>query len=309
MGVHRAIVPHGTMQHPVLLGHDSWMRFEQRTYTTLPRLPSRPLFGELSLATPYKDGLSTFVRDNRPSQDIIHLEFAGVHAVSLSATPSLVPVNLVRSSGLPAPTGHYLVDMLPRDGLSCETEIFVANGYQNIPLSGFTDLELGDLLGTSSSPLTQIPVSALQVLPTTSPPASAATDVHALLDNITVHDDSTPPADPPKTPCDKLLQRLTVGQRTSFLRVWDQLPQHFRDVSFDLRGSGWSPSVIKWEKFFASSPTFSPRPKPTSARAPLFRSRFPSPRIAPPYIPALNASTLSSPKRPTLCSTNIWLPV
>ena len=98
-----------------------WMWFEQRTYTTLPRLPSRPLFVELSLAPPYKDGLSAFVRDNRPSQDTIHLEFASVHAVSLSATQPLVPVNLVRSSGLPAPTGHYLVDMLPRDSLSSET--------------------------------------------------------------------------------------------------------------------------------------------------------------------------------------------
>ena len=141
------------MQHPVLLGRDSWMRFEQCTYTTLPRLPSRPLLGELSTATPYKDDLSSFARDNRPSHDTTHLEFTGVHEVAYSATTSLVPVTLVRFSGLPAPTGHYLVDMLPRDGLSSETELFVANGYQNIPLFEFTDLEPGDLMGTSSSPV------------------------------------------------------------------------------------------------------------------------------------------------------------
>ena len=37
------IVTHGTKQHPVLLGRDSWMRFDQRTYTILPRpiLPPR----------------------------------------------------------------------------------------------------------------------------------------------------------------------------------------------------------------------------------------------------------------------------
>ena len=200
------------MQHPILLGRDSWMRFEQRTYTNLSRLPSRPLFGELSLNNPYKDGLSTFIHDNRPSQDILHLEFAGVHEVSFSATRSLVPVHLVRASGIPAPTGHYLVGMLPRDGLSPETEIFVNNSYQNIPLSGFTDLEPGDPLGTSSSLLIQIPVSALQGLPTTPPLTPAVADVRALHDNISVHDDGTPPADPPKIPCNKLLERLTVDQ-------------------------------------------------------------------------------------------------
>ena len=36
LAVWACIDPHGTMQHPVLLGRDSWMRFEQRTYTTTP---------------------------------------------------------------------------------------------------------------------------------------------------------------------------------------------------------------------------------------------------------------------------------
>ena len=51
-----------------------------------------------------------------------------MHTISLSSTRPLVPVNLVRSSGAPVLTDHYLVDMLPRDGVSSETEIFVANG-------------------------------------------------------------------------------------------------------------------------------------------------------------------------------------
>ena len=114
----------------------------------------------------------TFTSDNRPTTDIFHLEYAGVHAI----TPSLVPVNLVRTSGVPALTGHCLVDMLPRDGVSSETEIFVANGYQSIPLSGSTDIQRSDLLGTPSSPLIQIPTWTLQdistePLPTSSQPA------------------------------------------------------------------------------------------------------------------------------------------
>lgn len=118
------------MQHPVLLGCNSLMRFDQRKYTTLTRSPSRLLFSELSLTTPYADGLSSFIHDNGPSHDTLHLQFAGVHGISLSSTPSLVPVNFLRLSGVPALTGQYLVDMLPRHSLSSETEIFFANGYQ-----------------------------------------------------------------------------------------------------------------------------------------------------------------------------------
>ena len=120
------------MQHPALLGRDSWMRFERHTYTTLPRQPSQLTFGNLSLTSHSTDGLSTFIPDNRSTTDVFHLEFTGVNAISLSSTPSLVPVNLMRPSGFPALTGHYLVDMLPRDGLSSKTKIFDADGCQNI---------------------------------------------------------------------------------------------------------------------------------------------------------------------------------
>ena len=37
-----------------------------------------------------------------------------------------------------------------------------------------------------------------------------------------------------------LLERLTPKQRASFLRVWDSLPPHFRDVTFDLHSTEWT---------------------------------------------------------------------
>ena len=49
--------------------------------------------------------------------DVYHLRYADREVVSLMSTPSFVQVNLVRSSGMPAVTGNYLVDMLHRDGL------------------------------------------------------------------------------------------------------------------------------------------------------------------------------------------------
>ena len=137
------------------------MGFEQCTYTTLPRQPPQPTFGELYLCTPFSDGLSTFIQDDRLPDDVYHLRYAGQEAVSITSIPSLIQVNLVHSLGVPALTGNYLVDMLHRDGLSSDSEIFVAHEQQHIPLWGFTDLDTGDLLGTPLFPLIAIPPSAL----------------------------------------------------------------------------------------------------------------------------------------------------
>eukprot|EP00904_Undaria_pinnatifida_P010765 jgi/Undpi1/6819/HiC_scaffold_21.g09295.m1 len=141
-------------------------------------------------------GLSTFLSENRPTTDTFHLEFAGVHKMSLLSTPTLVPVEMVRSSGVWALTGHYLVDMLPRDGVSSETESFVANEYQTTPLSRSTELEPGDLLGTFSSVLIQISTSALQDI-TTEP---LITDIHDLHENIPVANDGPPQIELPPPP-------------------------------------------------------------------------------------------------------------
>ena len=119
------------------------------------------------------------------------------------------------------------------------------HGQQHIPLWGFTDLEPGDRLGTSSSPLIPIPPSALQDPSTEHPPTPS--DVHALHDNIPVAVDASSPNDASTlrtTPCPKLLERLDDSQRECFLRIWDRIPLHLRDITFDLHGSGWSPAVI-----------------------------------------------------------------
>ena len=87
------------------------MGFEQCTYATLPRQPPQPTFGELYICTPFSDGLSTFIQDDRLLDDVYHLRYVGHEVVSLT---SLVQVNLAYSSGVPALTGNYLVDMLHR---------------------------------------------------------------------------------------------------------------------------------------------------------------------------------------------------
>lgn len=95
----------------------------------MPCQPSRPTFGEHSLCTLYTNDISPLIQDNRPTGDAYRLHYTDFKAVSLSSTPSLVPVNLVHPSGVPSLTGNYLVGMLPRDGLYSDTEIFVAYGH------------------------------------------------------------------------------------------------------------------------------------------------------------------------------------
>ena len=152
LAVWACIVPPGTMQHPIVLGRDSWMRFEQRSYTTLPHQLPEPTLGELSRSHYDPDRASAFIPDDRSPYDVYHLPYVDAETISLSAIPTLANVNLVRRSGAPAFTGNYMVNMLPRDDFLADTEIFVSDGYKTIPLSGSNDLEPGDLLGIPSSP-------------------------------------------------------------------------------------------------------------------------------------------------------------
>lgn len=94
LAVLACIVPRGTLQHPVRLGRDSYMRFKQRIYTTAPRQQSQPTFGGLSLLIPNSDHASGFTQDDQSKGDIFHLRYAGVQSVSLSSTPSLAKVDL-----------------------------------------------------------------------------------------------------------------------------------------------------------------------------------------------------------------------
>ena len=70
----------------------------------------------------------------------------------------------MRQSGAPGFTGNYMVNMLPREDPLSDIAMFVSDRYQTILLSGSTDFEPGDLLGTSTSPLVQLPSATLRHL-------------------------------------------------------------------------------------------------------------------------------------------------
>ena len=235
------IVPNETMRCPLLLGRDSWMRFHSRSYQTLPPHPDGRTFGELSLS-PCGDNLGSaaaYIRNHEAPANAYNLVYDGL-GVSLTDTPQLIPVNLVRLDGSPALTGHYMVDILPVNADSKPLERFVSSGQQLIPLTGYQDLEPGDVLGTASSPLLRVPLEILSF-------HDALADVSALAESPTSPQPVPPPhvtSDSPDAPPPELLDRLDSSQRESFLRLWHTVPPHIRRIDFALDAAGWDPAAL-----------------------------------------------------------------
>ena len=76
--------------------------------------------------------------------------------------PQLLEVNLVRSNGSPALTGHHIVDILPQPDISSRQKHFVSSGWQVFPLTRAVDLEPGDLVRVADAALLRVPLGALQ---------------------------------------------------------------------------------------------------------------------------------------------------
>ena len=137
-----------------------------------------------------------------------------------------------------------MVDLPPAPDSSDPSERFVSSGRQLIPLTGYQDLEHGDVLGIASSPLLRAPLEALTLH--NAPTDDAPTDVSALAESPI-----TPPSPSPKTASDssdesprELLNRLDHNQRESFLRLWNTVPLHIRRIDFALDARGWDLPAI-----------------------------------------------------------------
>ena len=99
------------MQHAVLLGHDSMMRFNNRTYHSLPpQLLDHRIFGELELSDQASAGVRAYAVNPVALGGGFHLVSpvalgGGFHlcndgavGVTLSDEPTLLTVKLVRSN-------------------------------------------------------------------------------------------------------------------------------------------------------------------------------------------------------------------
>ena len=102
------VVPANTMQFPILLGRDSFIRYTKRIYNVLPtRRHGKRVMGEYFLTHNTNLGAQAYVPDFKAPDDRLHLQYAGTSGASLSSTPQLVEVNLVRANGTPALQGNY----------------------------------------------------------------------------------------------------------------------------------------------------------------------------------------------------------
>ena len=218
------------------------MRFHSCSYQTLPPQPDGRIFGELTLSS-CDDNFSSaaaYFRNCETLDAAYHLVYNGP-GVTLTDSPQLIPVNLVRLDGSPALTSHYMVDFLPVHADSVPSERFVSSGRQLIALTGYQDLEPDDVLGTASSPLLRAPLKTLT-------PSASPADVSALAESSTTpaSQPAPPPntSDPPDEPPPELLHRLDHSQREPFLCLWNTVPPHIRRIDFALDAAGWDPAAL-----------------------------------------------------------------
>ena len=137
--------------------------------------------------------------------------------MSFDSALQRVPVSLIRLDGSVALTSHYIVDMISTHDGQYPSEHFVGSSRQIIPLSGYRDLELGDILGTASALLLCVPlgefvphdahndVTLVIVSPMPSPAPSLATN--APPDTLDEHPS-------------ELLRRFNDAQRKSIVHLW-----------------------------------------------------------------------------------------
>ena len=236
LAVWACVVPPSVMQHAVLLGRDSWMRFNSRSYHYLPPRPSdQRVFGKLEIVRHAPTGMSVYAIDPAASGGGFHLPYEGAAGVTLSVDYQLLAVTLARGDGSPALTGHYLVDMRPQSDLPSVESHFVASGRQVLPLVRVAGLEPGDILDVALAPLLSVPLDVLQQENRPPNPLSGLSEVSPV-SAVTVSP-LTAPASPSRT----LLGRLSPEQRASCLRVWARLPLHLRAVAYRPSRHGLDP--------------------------------------------------------------------
>ena len=237
------IVPNQTMRCPLLLGRDSWVCFHSRSYQTLAPTPDGRIFGELTLSHTFDDAYNSaaaYFLSCEALDAVYHLVYDGP-GMSLNTAPQLVPVNLIRPDGSSALTGHYMVDIITTHDGQDPSEHFVVSGRQTIPLTGYRDLEPGDILGTALPPLLCVPLEALA-------PHGVQHEVTTVAESLVPSGSSSSATnvtpDTPDESSTELLHRLDDDQRESFLCLCSTILPHNRQIDFALDAPGWEPRAI-----------------------------------------------------------------
>ena len=104
---------------------NNWIHLTTCSYRPIPpRQLDQRVLGELTLSHHAPTGASAFVPDPLASSGGFHLQYDDADSVNLSDEPPLLAVSLICSSGSPALTGHYLIEILPQLDLVFAEELF-----------------------------------------------------------------------------------------------------------------------------------------------------------------------------------------
>ena len=233
------IVPPMVSQHGLLLGRDSFLKFQNHTYATLPKEAERPVEGVLTLSQNREKNVALMQPTN--TNNDYHLRYMDKDMVSLTSYPCMLMVMLVRADNTPAMTGSYFVQTL--DGWNLDEDgMVVKEGKQDIPLSSheYSEIPSGALLGTSNGPM----------LPTTLENAGLQEPVKkscvaTVTKDSQLDENRGQESDRKKELPDTLEAHLPAPQRESLKTVWLKLPKHMREIKFKLGGRGWNLKIIR----------------------------------------------------------------
>ena len=109
-------------------------------------------------------------------------------------------------------------------------------------MTGYQELEPGDVLGPASSPLFRVPLGALTLHDVTTDVSALAEAPIAPASQTALPHSTTP--DFPDEPPPELLHRLDHSQRESFFHFWNTAPPHIRRIDFTRDAAGWDPPAI-----------------------------------------------------------------
>ena len=170
------VVSPSVMQNAVLLGRNSRLRLNTRSYRSFPPRPSdQRVFGELTLSHHAPTDASAFEPDRLASGGGFHLRYDGIDRVTLSYEPQLLAVNVVRSNGVPALTGHISSKCCPSRTFLLK-KILPLQGHRSSPSVARPTSSPVTVWEPPTPPLMRGPIAVFQSTngaPAVSPPTNA----------------------------------------------------------------------------------------------------------------------------------------
>ena len=109
-------------------------------------------------------------------------------------------------------------------------------------MTGYQELEPGDVLGTASLPLLCVPLEALTLHDVTADVSALAESPAAPASQTALPHSTTP--DFPDEPPPELLHRPDHSQREYVFRLCNTVPSHIRRIDFALDAAGWDPTAV-----------------------------------------------------------------